>query len=72
MDNIFRSFRKVPVILLVLFSCGFLIAAGAAVVGALQWRPMLGANGAPPNGTPGSEQPGTIGLARPHPPIQPR
>jgi hypothetical protein len=70
MDNIFHSLSKVQVILLVLFSCGLLIAAGDVVVRALQGRPGLVTNGAPPNGTPGSAQPGTIGLARPHAPIQ--
>ena len=68
MDN--RNASKAPVIWLVLFSCGFLLAAGAAVVGTGQWRTMLAESRAPPNGTPGSEQPGTIGLARPHAPMR--
>jgi hypothetical protein len=33
---------------------------------------MLATNQAPPNGTPGSAQPGTLGMARPHSPIQER
>jgi hypothetical protein len=63
--------RKIRFILLVLFACGVLAAAGAAVV-STDWRAMLAANRPPPNGTPESAQPGTIGLARPHPPIQPQ
>jgi hypothetical protein len=65
-----RSWRGVSAILLVLFACGFAIAAGAALVRAVPWRPMLATNHAPPpNGTPGSAQPGTLGLARPHEPM---
>jgi hypothetical protein len=66
---IWRNWRKVSVVLLVLFAGGILIFAGAALVRAVQWQPMLATNQAPPNGTPGSAQPGTLGLARPHPPI---
>jgi hypothetical protein len=69
---IWRSWRGVSVILLVLFAGGLLIAAGAALVRAVPWQPMLATNQAPPNGTPGSAQPGTLGMARPHPPIQVR
>jgi hypothetical protein len=67
-DN--RNVGKIRVILLGLLSCGLLMAAGAAVVNAPRWWPMSALNRPPPNGTPGSAQPGTIGLARPHPPIQ--
>jgi hypothetical protein len=66
---IWRNWRSVPVVLLGLFACGFLIAVGAALVRAVPWRPMLATNQAPPNGTPGSAQPGTLGLARPHAPM---
>ena len=69
---IWRNWRSVSVNLLVLFACGFLIAAGAALVRAVPWQPLLATNQAPPNGTPGSAQPGTLGLARPHEPIQVR
>jgi hypothetical protein len=71
MANIIRrNWRNVSAILLVLFACGFVIAAGAALIRAVPWRPMLATNQtAPPNGTPGSAQPGTLGLARPHEPM---
>jgi hypothetical protein len=65
-----RNWRSVFAILLVLFACGFLVAAGVAVLRAVPWQPMLATNQAPPpNGTPGSAQPGTLGLARPHEPL---
>jgi hypothetical protein len=67
---IWRNWRSVSVILLGLFACGFAIAAGVALIRAVPWQPMLATNQAPPpNGTPGSEQPGTLGLARPHEPM---
>lgn len=69
MNKILRNVGKVLVILLVLFCCGLLVAASVAVVGKLPWRTMVAENSAPPNGTPGSAQPGTIGLARPHQPV---
>jgi amino acid transporter len=69
---IWRNWRSVSVILLLIFAGGFLIAASAALIRAVPWQPMLATNQAPPNGTPGSAQPGTLGMARPHPPIQVR
>jgi hypothetical protein len=69
MNNPFRRPNKTAVI--VLLSCVLLLAAGVALVTSVDWRPtmMMSANPAPPNGTPGSAQPGTIGLARPHVPL---
>jgi hypothetical protein len=68
--NLFRLPNKAAVIALALFACAMLLAAGAALVTTTPWRSMMvSINSAPPNGTPGSEQPGTIGLARPHPPM---
>jgi hypothetical protein len=71
-NNIWRRLRGLSVISLGLLCCGFLIAAGVAGVRAISSNPIITASRAPPNGTPGSEQPGTLGLARPHPPIQVR
>ena len=69
MDNLPREPNKTAVILLALFSCAFLLAAGAALLTTIHWQPMLSASRTPPNGTTGSAQPGTIGLARPHAPL---
>ena len=63
-----RNQNRAALILLGLFCCAFLLAAGAALVTTLHWQPILSNQRAPPNGTPGSAQPGTIGLARPHAP----
>jgi hypothetical protein len=59
-------------ILISLFACAFVIAAAAALVTAIKWQPVLSVAHVTPNGTPGSAQPGTIGLARPHPTMPPR
>ncbi len=69
MNNPFRRPNKTAVIVLV--SCVLLLAASVVLAAAVLWRPtmMTSANLAPPNGTPGSAQPGTIGLARPHVPL---
>ena len=70
MNNPFRRPNKTAVI--VFFSFALLLAASVALVTSVHWRPtmmMMSANPAPPNGTPGSAQPGTIGLARPHVPL---
>jgi len=58
--------------LLVVLACAFLFAAGAALVSSIHWQTVLSTARAPPNGTTGSAQPGTIGLARPHPPLPER
>lgn len=73
MDRNVRNPREhLPAILIALFACAFVVAAGAALVTAIKWQPVLSAAHVPPNGTPGSALPGTIGLARPHPtmPVQ--
>jgi hypothetical protein len=59
-------------ILIALFAFAFVAAAGAALVTAIKWEPVLSTAHMTPNGTPGSAQPGTIGLARPHPTMPPR
>jgi hypothetical protein len=66
---ILRNWRSISVVLVGLLACGFLIVGVTALVRAVPWRPMLATNQAPPNGTPGSAQPGTLGLARPHEPM---
>jgi hypothetical protein len=70
MDKDIRKRREyLPAVLIGLFASAFVIAATAAIVTTIEWRPMTSTSQVPPNGTPGSAQPGTIGLARPHPPM---
>lgn len=67
MENNLRKPREhLSVVLIALFACAFLIATGAALLTAIKWQPVLSTAHVMPNGTPGSAQPGTIGLARPH------
>lgn len=55
---------------IVLFGFALLVAASAALLTTMPRWPTVGwTSAAPPNGTPGSAQPGTIGLARPHAPL---
>jgi hypothetical protein len=72
MDNPFRHLNKPVAIWLVIFSCAFALVAGAALVTTMDRQPILSMDSAPPNGTPGSAQPGTMGLARPHAPLPPK
>jgi hypothetical protein len=73
MENNIRPQReRLSVVLIALFACAFLIAAGAALLTVIKWQPVLSTAHVTPNGTPGSAQPGTIGLARPHPPMPER
>ena len=72
MNNVWRRLRGLSVVSIVLVGCGLLIATGVAGMRAIPWTRVTTASRAPPNGTLGSEQPGTLGLARPHPPIQVR
>ena len=67
MDNTSPHSNKRLVILLAVFGCAFLLAV--ATVLATDQRRLSWTEGTPPNGTTGSAQPGTIGLARPHPPL---
>jgi hypothetical protein len=55
----------------VLFGFTLLLTTSVVVATTVHWlRTMImSTNAAPPNGTPGSAQPGTIGLARPHVPL---
>jgi hypothetical protein len=69
-NSIWLRLRGLSVISAALLGCGLLIAGSAVAVRTIPWKPVMTASRAPPNGTPGSEQPGTLGLARPHPPIQ--
>jgi hypothetical protein len=66
MDDTSPHRNKRLVILLAVFSCAFLLAIAAALT---DHRRISWTEGTPPNGTAGSAQPGTIGLARPHPPL---
>jgi len=66
MDDTSPHRNKRLVILLAVFSSAFLLAIAAAVT---DHRRISWTEGTPPNGTAGSAQPGTIGLARPHPPL---
>jgi hypothetical protein len=55
---------------IVLFSCALLLAASVGLLTTLpRWPTVTWTSAVPPNGTPGSAQPGTIGLARPHAPL---
>jgi hypothetical protein len=64
--------RELSGTLITLFACAFVAAAGAALITAIKWQPAVSTAHLPPNGTPGSALPGTIGLARPHPAMPPR
>jgi len=66
-NNVCKPREHGSLVLIALFACAFLIAAGAALVTVINWQPVLTTTHVTPNGTPGSAQPGTIGLARPHP-----
>ena len=66
MDDTSPHRNKRLVILLAVFSSAFLLAIAAALT---DHRRISWTEGTPPNGTAGSAQPGTIGLARPHPPL---
>jgi hypothetical protein len=66
-QNIRKQREHLSIILISLFACAFVVVAGAALVTAIKWQPLLSTTHIPPNGTPGSALPGTIGLARPHP-----
>ena len=70
MDESFPHRNKHLVIWLVLFGCAFLVAIAAVLTA--DHRQLSWVEGTPPNGTTGSAQPGTIGLARPHPPLPAR
>ena len=73
MKAFFPRLNRPVAFVLVVFGCAVLLAASAALVTTVHWRhAMMSTNPAPPNGTPGSEQPGTIGLARPHSPLPAR
>ena len=68
----FHAPSRISRAFLVLFIGVLLIAAATAVVTAVPWQSVLSANDAPPNGTTVSAPPGTMGLARPHPPMPTR
>ena len=70
-DHHRKSREHFAVILIALFALAFVVAATAALVTAIRWEPVLSVAHVMPNGTPGSAQPGTIGLARPHPTMPP-
>ena len=67
MDDSSLHSNKRLVIWLVLLGCAFLLAIATVVT--TDHRRISWTEGTPPNGTTGSAQPGTIGLARPHPPL---
>jgi hypothetical protein len=67
MDNTSPDRNKRLFILLAVFGCAFLLAIAAVLTA--DHRRISWTEGTPPNGTTGSAQPGTIGLARPHPPL---
>ncbi len=69
MDEAPRHPTKPFVIGLVVFFCTFLLVTAAAVLTTIHRQPLFSADHAPPNGTIGSAQPGTIGMARPHTPL---
>jgi hypothetical protein len=55
---------------IVLLGCVLLLAASVTLLTTMpRWPTVTLTDAAPPNGTPGSAQPGTIGLARPHAPL---
>jgi len=74
MDDSYPHRNKRLVIWLVAFGCVCLLTVGAVLTATRQQlsQQLSWTEGTPPNGTTGSAQPGTIGLARPHPPLPAR